>query len=368
MLEIIMNLVAAAVIAFSLNTPHTWPRTSPDAFGCALERTYKHKDQRFNCALKNYKSSGDPCSGRAFYDGPQFPSTLASRIHPMLKEVNLEWEGGRLRAANFRFDQNAKKADVESALGLPKDPLPKNLTAARFDDCANDRVCYVLEGFEHMGAGDLDCEAARGELREGNYTGPEGYWMVLKEAKMGAFEVRVELASSPKSCRLSGLRGPGDDGIVTSGDCKFVLEPGKQGEAIISVAPENERACAATCSGKTNFVGTYGYEKSEPIPVACDLKSVKKVRAEAAKAIAAKYYDEGIGALQRIKEGCSNLNPDEESWVLNDIAFAQIRAGRRDDCNATLKPLEKFAASKDKSRLKKATLANLQACKKLAKP
>ena len=80
----------------------TWPRMSVGAFGCYLEKSLGHRDPRFNCALKHYQNKGDPCKNtEAYYEGPDFPVSLALHVHPLATDVKLDWEHGELQSVTI---------------------------------------------------------------------------------------------------------------------------------------------------------------------------------------------------------------------------------------------------------------------------
>ncbi|HIH2747507.1 hypothetical protein L3V59_20765 [Burkholderia aenigmatica] len=161
-----------------------WPRTSSPVFGCMLERTFGYRDKRFNCSLKQYRNTGDACKNTtAYYEGPAFPDRLAARVHPLATKVDLDWEQGRLQMVTVTLKGTWNEADVRNAFGLPRDDArtptkaelrkaPGNLmdTSVQYPSSPTDdslglrpsnpargTTAVMLYGFDHMGAGDVDC-------------------------------------------------------------------------------------------------------------------------------------------------------------------------------------------------------------------
>lgn len=157
--------------------------TSPK-FGCYVETTFDYRDKRFNCALKKYRNTGDACKNtKAYYEGPAFPDRLAARIHPLATKVDLDWEHGDLQMVTVTLKGTWNEADVRRTFGLPraegrklteaerrKQPdnlmdtsiqYPSNPTddslGRRPSDPAHGTTAVMLYGFDHMGAGDVEC-------------------------------------------------------------------------------------------------------------------------------------------------------------------------------------------------------------------
>jgi hypothetical protein len=138
-----------------------WPRMSVADFGCVMERTFGHRDARFNCDLKNYTNQGDPCVKTAmYYEGPQFPEKLASAVHPLATAVRLDFEGGKVRGVDVHLRGKFAEKDILKAFSVPSDrlQLPPNVqSASAGPDCSLVGSCIGLTGFDHQGAGDVDC-------------------------------------------------------------------------------------------------------------------------------------------------------------------------------------------------------------------
>ena len=157
----------AALAAPTLNVL-AWPRMAPDAFGCYLEKNLGLRDPRFNCALQGYQNQGDPCSNpEAYAEGPAFPAQLASRVHPLATAVDLSWEHGELQQVTLTLRGTLNQAQVRQAFDLPNAgsastaKLPDNIMAADVESSSPTEglTSVTLLGFDHMGAGDVECSA-----------------------------------------------------------------------------------------------------------------------------------------------------------------------------------------------------------------
>ena len=154
----------------------TWPRMSSGELGCYLEQTLGHRDPRFNCALSHYQAPSDPCHDAERYDeGPAFPARLASRIHPLATDIELTWEHGQLQQLTLTLKGTPDAAKVRQAFGLPDaeeagtpgHSLPENIMSAHVEsspptlpgDASQGSTLITLTGFEHLGAGDVECDA-----------------------------------------------------------------------------------------------------------------------------------------------------------------------------------------------------------------
>jgi hypothetical protein len=139
-----------------------WPRMQANDFGCYLEQTFGVKDKKFNCSLKRYVNRGDACKRvEAYHEGPVFPRAVAGRIHPAVKDVELSWEHGQLQSLSLTFDRTLSRGEIVKLFALPKSfSYPKeypNVMSIDIQECSLKANCLVIDGFEHMGAGDVDC-------------------------------------------------------------------------------------------------------------------------------------------------------------------------------------------------------------------
>ena len=131
----------------------SWPRMAANEFGCMMEQTFGHRDERFNCSLTNYENKGNACYATAdFYEGPKFPEHLVRKVHPKLESISLSWEGGMLQCAWLIFDKDFTEAEILSAFHINPDELPDNVWHISLDG-----YHISLDGSEHSGAGDMDC-------------------------------------------------------------------------------------------------------------------------------------------------------------------------------------------------------------------
>lgn len=159
-----------------------WPRMSSSEFGCYMQQSLGHRDKRFNCGLKGYENQGDPCSGGdAYTEGPELPASLAARIHPLSTQVQLSWEHGELQQVTLLLKGTFNEAEVRNAFKLPRaeayllseteqGTLPENVmdTSVQYEstsdspgkrpsDPSSGFTSVMLTGFDHTGAGDVDC-------------------------------------------------------------------------------------------------------------------------------------------------------------------------------------------------------------------
>ena len=131
----------------------SWTQMPADAFGCMLEKTFAHRDKRFNCSLTDYVNHGDPCGdSKEYYEGPEFPQNLVKQVHPWIESIQLDWEGGMLQHVLFSFDQEHPKEQILSEFGINLDALPENIESIDVDEKS-----ISITGFMHVGAGDVDC-------------------------------------------------------------------------------------------------------------------------------------------------------------------------------------------------------------------
>jgi hypothetical protein len=174
-------LSANASVAASKNTMHTdslflikypllsWAGKSPVEIGCMLETEFSFKDSVFNCAYKNYINKGDPCKKtKEYYEGINFPEHLVAKVHPSVKEMDLKFEHGQLQEITITFKDSLLKDKIRQLFNLPakKDSLPANVMSIGYgenvyskDKPSNPKYTRWLSitCFEHMGAGDVDC-------------------------------------------------------------------------------------------------------------------------------------------------------------------------------------------------------------------
>lgn len=143
-----------------------WPRMSVADFACQLEQRTGHVDAQFNCATsKTLSNWGDACHDTDLsYAGPQLPEALVRQLNPRISAVDLDWEYGRLQSVNVTFDRIMtadEVADIFPEVNLEDPSSRENLSNASLQDCAEDASCLYLEGFEHLGAADVECDNAQ---------------------------------------------------------------------------------------------------------------------------------------------------------------------------------------------------------------
>ena len=151
----------------------SWPRMRADRFGCMLEKVFDHRDPKFNCSLTYYKNKGDPCKNTTeYYSGPAFPRAKVASVDPLLANLELSWEHGNLQAVALTFKDKQSVSRITERYGLPTlkpgiddHTLAEGKEFGKFPNIANisiqtchkERNCLLIEGFEHMGAGEVDC-------------------------------------------------------------------------------------------------------------------------------------------------------------------------------------------------------------------
>ncbi len=148
----------------------TWLRKNPAEFGCMLETEFGYRDSIFNCDYKNYENDGDPCKNtKEYYEGIEFPDGLVGKIHPLIKNIRLEFERGSLRELTVTFKDSILKSEIKKYFNLPldKSKFPQNIQDIKYgenvysnDKPVNENYTRWLNiiGFEHMGRGDVDCD------------------------------------------------------------------------------------------------------------------------------------------------------------------------------------------------------------------
>ncbi len=140
----------------------SWPRMSAASFGCYLEKTFGARDKKFNCSLKDYKNQGDVCKDpEAYSEGPEFPKSKASAIHPLIETAMVSFEHGELQEVSFTLKKILPETEVRRIFKLPaaNATTPENVINISIQNCGKDSTCLSIEGFEHTGAGDVDCGA-----------------------------------------------------------------------------------------------------------------------------------------------------------------------------------------------------------------
>ena len=140
----------------------TWMRKNPAEIGCILQTEIGYRDSSFNCDYKNYTNNSDPCHDEThYYEGIDFPDSLASKINPLFQQFAMDFEHGNLQQLAITFKDSMEISAVRAMFHLPPDKhtLPENVMDL---DCGENysskTKLVVLTGFEHMGSGDVDCD------------------------------------------------------------------------------------------------------------------------------------------------------------------------------------------------------------------
>lgn len=129
----------------------TWTRADVKTFGCFLEKKLGHRDEKFNCSLKNYAAPTDVCKDNRYYEGPTFPQDVVPQINRQFDSIDLSWEHGQLQSVNITLKKRWTEVDARHAFHLPKE--------ASVQTCSYKHSCITLNGFDHMGSGDVECPA-----------------------------------------------------------------------------------------------------------------------------------------------------------------------------------------------------------------
>lgn len=138
-----------------------WPRMNAADFGCLLETKFGLKDPVFNCSHDfDSRDWGDPCRNtETYYSGPEIPDIVGPSIHPKIKALRLSWEHGKLQDLGIVFNGVVTSTEIEEVFGLKLgEQLPANIMYADLQECGKGTSCLSLTGFDHVGAGDVDCE------------------------------------------------------------------------------------------------------------------------------------------------------------------------------------------------------------------
>ncbi|MFR0689697.1 hypothetical protein ACLUTX_09885 [Enterobacterales bacterium AE_CKDN230030158-1A_HGKHYDSX7] len=156
----------ALAVPFTTADLVTWPRLGVADFACQLEQRTGKADAPFSCAAsRKLNNWGDACHDTDLsYAGPQLPEALVRQLNPHITAVDLDWEYGRLQSVNVTFDRimtEEEVADIFPEVNLDDPSSQGNLSNASLQDCAADASCLYLEGFEHLGAADVECEDAQ---------------------------------------------------------------------------------------------------------------------------------------------------------------------------------------------------------------
>jgi hypothetical protein len=121
-----------------------------------LERA-GHRDPTYHCTAPK-PPPGDPCHDTtAYYAGPAFPDALVPHIGFGVTRVELHWEHGDLRQVDFHFDPSIDEKAIAAAFDVPSIPHRHRNVMSVTLSCGKKQPCLVVQGFDHMGAGDVEC-------------------------------------------------------------------------------------------------------------------------------------------------------------------------------------------------------------------
>jgi len=86
----------------------------------------------------------------------------AATVAPGVAEIRLSWEHGDLQSVVIVLRGGWSEPDARRRLGLPAagTALPPNVQSIGVQRCGRDHTCVDLVGFDHMGAGDVECPTA----------------------------------------------------------------------------------------------------------------------------------------------------------------------------------------------------------------
>ena len=143
-------------------------RKSTVEVGCIFEQELNYRDSVFNCSNKNYVNNGGPCENtEEYYKGFQIADSIAHKIHPLIKGIDMQFEGGNLREITFNLSDSITKSKAKEVFNLPSDTTHlENITTIMYGE--NISACdkpvnpeytkwISIVGFDHQGAGDVEC-------------------------------------------------------------------------------------------------------------------------------------------------------------------------------------------------------------------
>ncbi|MFC1849380.1 hypothetical protein ACFL27_04140 [candidate division CSSED10-310 bacterium] len=135
-----------------------WLGKRPDTFGCYLEKEFGFSHSKFNCSLQRYQIETDPCNKKTFYEGPPFPSFKKSRIHPLVEQITLYWEAGKLRAIDIVCKKRLNKTYIRKLFNLPGEGSfsDRNIYKIKIQD-QKQRTRMLLEAFAPTIINEEDC-------------------------------------------------------------------------------------------------------------------------------------------------------------------------------------------------------------------
>jgi hypothetical protein len=95
-----------------------WLRQPVEKFTCTLAKDYGYEDPKFKCGIKPAKKP-DP-RDESWNAGPVFPKNKVKGIHPLLSDLEIEWEHGDIRTLTFTFEKELSVQTVQRMFNLPR--------------------------------------------------------------------------------------------------------------------------------------------------------------------------------------------------------------------------------------------------------
>jgi hypothetical protein len=79
-------------------------------------------------------------------------------VHPLVSEIHLAWEHGDLQEVQVTLTRRLSEPEARKALALPQGrKLPAHVTLISIQQCSKKATCILVQGFDHIGAGEVDC-------------------------------------------------------------------------------------------------------------------------------------------------------------------------------------------------------------------
>jgi hypothetical protein len=120
-----------------------------------LER-HGQRDPAFNCTSPK-APTGDPCRDTDSYDrGPKFPEALVAKVSPTIAAIQVEWEHGDLQSLALHFKPEVTREAIERAFAVAAGP-ERHSNVMSADIQGGSSLLLQMQGFDHMGAGDVEC-------------------------------------------------------------------------------------------------------------------------------------------------------------------------------------------------------------------
>jgi hypothetical protein len=140
-------------------------------------------------------------------------------------------------------------------------------------------------------------------------------------------------------CGLSGqLTGP--NSALANSQC--VVTIAKKGYDL-QVSTNGDASCRDFCGMRAGFEGLYIRPSGE-----CTASAVTRARKEFKMQYDHKQYASAVQTLEPLLTLCARvLNWQDERWMRNDLALAQLRSGNAAVCRKTLEPLQELSNMSD---------------------